>query len=116
MSAKQVASKEALAKSFIAYLKDENLYSLLPGITEELQAEVLRNQDVTVTSATNLSQEHQRDISKQLREKWGDHRVIFTVDDSLLTGMVIHFQDNIIDLSGKRNLRELKQTLAQSDE
>lgn len=116
MSTARKATPEALAKSFITYLKEEGLYAILPEITKELGEEVLRNQDISVTSATPLSESQQREITKELTAKWGEHRVVFTSDASLLSGMLVHFQDNIIDLSGKQSLRELKQNLAKSDE
>ncbi|CAN5183870.1 hypothetical protein BH11PAT4_BH11PAT4_3800 [soil metagenome] len=112
----RVATPEALAKSFIAYLKEENLYEMLPLITQELSEEVLRNQDITVISATALTSAQEKEITTELTSKWGDHKVIFSVDTSLLSGMIIHFQDNIIDLSGRQNLQDLKQNLATSDE
>lgn len=111
-----VATPEALAKSFIEYLRDENLYAMLPQITQELSDEVLRNQDITVISATTLTESQEKEITRELKAKWGEHRVVFSTDPSLLSGMLIHFQDNVIDLTGKQSLRELKQNLATSDE
>jgi ATP synthase F1 delta subunit len=112
----RVASPEALANSFLAYLKEENLYEMLPQITQKLSEEVLRNQDITVLSSTSLSAAQEKEITAELTSKWGDHKVVFSVDSSLLSGMIIHFQDNIIDLSGRKSLRDLKQNLATSDE
>lgn len=112
----KLVTPEALAKSFSTYLREENLYALLPQITQALNEEVLRNQDISVISATPLSEAQQKSISKELVEKWGEHAVIFTTDASLISGMIIHFQDNVLDLSGRSNLRELQQTLAKSDE
>ncbi len=112
----KVATPEALAKSFIEYLREEDLYQMLPEITQELADEVLRNQDITVISATTLTEAQEKDIARELKAKWGEHQVVFSADPSLLSGMLIHFQDNVIDLTGKQSLRELKQNLATSDE
>lgn len=105
------ADAAAIAKSFVAYLKEEELYHLLPAIEQELEAEIFRNQDITVIAATDLAEGEKRDITKELTTKWGEHRVVFTVDPTILSGMIVRFQDNIIDLSGRHGLRELKETL-----
>jgi F0F1-type ATP synthase delta subunit len=105
------AAATNLAKAFVTYLKDEEQYVLLPEIVQELQDEVLRNQDISVIAATELSTKEQAEITKELTEKWGDHRVIFTVDPTILSGIIVRFQDIILDLSGKQGLRDLKETL-----
>ena len=107
-------SAPKIAKGFIQYLKDEEQYALLPEIVKELQEEVFRNQDISVISATKLSAAEEKDISKMVTDKWGEHRVVFTTDAAILSGLIIRFQDNILDLSGRASLQDLKTQLSQS--
>ena len=103
-----------LSKAFIEYLKEEGQYHLLPEIVQELEAEVFRNQDISVISATELSDKEIKDIEKELIAKWGEHRVVVTVDPTILSGLIIRFQDNILDLSGRQSLQDLKASLTSS--
>ncbi len=105
------ANAASIAKAFVDYLKEEELYSLLPDIEKELEAEIFRNQDISVIAATQLSEKDQKEISSALTQKWGEHTVLFTIDPTILSGMIIRFQNNILDLSGRHGLRELKETL-----
>lgn len=106
------ATAETIAKRFVTYLKEEEVYGLLPEVTKLLQEEVWRNQDITVISAAPLSEADKKAVTKQVTDTWGEHPVVYTVDSHLLSGMIIRFQDNIIDLSGRHNLKNLKETLS----
>lgn len=108
------ASAETIAKRFVAYLKEEEVYALLPDIVKELEAEVSRNQDINVISAVELSPAEQKNITKELTAKWGEHQVVFSIDAAILSGLLIRFQDNIIDLSGRHHLNDLKNTLVRT--
>ena len=102
---------EHVSKEFIALLKEKEAYALLPEIVAELQAEVFRNQDISVISAEDLSGAQQKEISSELIAKWGEHKVLFSTDASILSGLIIRFQDNILDLSGRSGLNELRTAL-----
>jgi|GEM_PF-5703333 len=103
-----------IANAFVSYLKEQERYNLLPEITQALQEEVLRNQDISVIAATELTEKERKDLEKDLVAKWGEHRVVFTVDPTILSGIIVRFHDNILDLSGRQGLRELKETLTSS--
>lgn len=100
-----------IAQEFIAYLKKEKLIEQLPALIKELTAEAERNQDITITSAAPLSEREQAEFRRQLSKKWGEHRLLFTVDPILLSGAIISFKDQLIDLSGRGALADLSQNL-----
>lgn len=102
---------ETFVHELIAVLKDKEAYGMLPEIVKLLEEEVFRNQDISVISATELSAAQQKEISKELIAKWGEHKVVFSTDQAILSGMLIRFQDNILDLSGKGALKELRTSL-----
>ena len=100
-----------LTDSLVRYLKEQGLYEQLPEIAADLQAEVERNKNITVVTAVEISSGEQATITKLLNNKWGDHAVLFAIDPILLSGMIITFQDQVIDTSGRNQLQQLSQTL-----
>ena len=101
----------SIAAEIIRYLKENEVYDLLPEISKELQSEVYRNKDVAIISAVELSKSEKESVEKSLTDKWGEHRFIYSVDSSLLSGMLIRFQDQLIDTTGKYKLTELGHAL-----
>lgn len=102
---------ETISREFIELLKKNDIYEQLPEIVRDLQAEVLRNQDITVTSAEELSDAERQDLISTLTKQWGEHRVVFTIDPVVLSGLMVSFQDKIIDMSGRGKLAALAQEL-----
>jgi ATP synthase F1 delta subunit len=100
-----------IAKNFIHYLKEQERYDALKDIVSLLQEELFRNHDITVITAAPLDMKQQAELEKKLIEKWGEHRILVSADPSLLSGLIIRFQDTIIDLSGKNKLNDLAQEL-----
>jgi ATP synthase F1 delta subunit len=100
-----------ISKNFIQYLKEQGRYDILKDIVTLLHEELYRNQDITVITAAPLEDKQHHELEKKLTEKWGEHRILISVDPSLLSGLIIRFQDTIIDLSGKNKLNELAQEL-----
>jgi F0F1-type ATP synthase delta subunit len=103
---------KVITENFLGYLKGEGLSDLLPDIAEALGREADRRLVITVMSAAPLSDGEKKELHKTLTEKWGEREVVFTVDDTLLSGMIIAFKDNVIDLSGRQALTDLNQTLS----
>jgi F0F1-type ATP synthase delta subunit len=85
---------------------------LLPDIALSLSREADRRQVITVIAAAELPEKEQKELSKTLIEKWGEHTVEFTTDETLLSGMIIAFRDQVIDLSGRSKLNDLSQKLS----
>ncbi len=100
-----------IAREIIALLKEKDSYDQLPAIAHLLQEEAQRNQDIHVISAVPMSEKEQKEVHQQLAKEWGEHPLVVTVDPVLVSGMVIKFQDKIIDLSGKHALQDLKNAL-----
>lgn len=100
-----------LAEHIIQFLQEKDWYGELPVVVELLEREVFRNQEITLISATSLSQEDKEKVEKMLAQKWGEHPVRYMVDPILLSGMIIKFQHQVMDLSGRGALQELKQEL-----
>jgi len=100
-TAKQVTDR------FLEYLAEQGQRDALPEIAELLMAEALRRQEIHVISAAPLEHKEEAELKKTLLERWGEHPVVLTVDPILLSGMIIRFQDTIIDLSGKGRLTDL---------
>jgi len=92
---------------FIAYLKDQGLYQDLEQAADILQKEAHRNHDISVISALELSHQEQKDLEQALVERFGEHKLVFTVDEALLSGLAIKFQDQFIDLTGTGRLSHL---------
>jgi F0F1-type ATP synthase delta subunit len=42
-----------------------------------------------------------------LFEKWGEHPILTVVDPAIFSGMIIRFGYQVIDLSGKHQLKKL---------
>ncbi len=101
-----------LIENFIGYLKEEGLSDLLPEVAEGLSREADRRQIITVMAAAKLTEKEQTDLRKTLTDKWGERSVEFTTDESLLSGMIIAFRDQVIDLSGRTALTDLSQKLS----
>ena len=102
---------QQIADRFIAYLKEEEQYENLSEIVDILQKEAYRRQEINIISSEKLSETEQSELKKSLTAKWGDHPLVFTVDPIILSGMVVKFQDKILDLSGKNKLTNLAQVL-----
>ena len=100
-----------IAESFIQYLKEQGRSDQLPTIVELLQKEVFRNRDITVVTADALSESDKKAMEKKLIDKWGEHRILVSQDASLISGMLIRFGDQVIDLSGRTRMGELREHL-----
>lgn len=102
---------EQIATDFLKLLADNDQYLLLPQITEILQKEVYKNQDITVISAGAVTGQEKDSISKMVLKKWGEHQINWLIDPMLLSGLIIKFQNQIIDASGKNQLKSLAKAL-----
>ncbi len=101
-----------IATELLDYLKQEGLLEHLPALTEELQQEVWRNQDISVISAEELPEAQKKELAHSLTAKWGEHRIVYSIDSTIVSGIVIRYQSNVIDLSGRRSLQDLAHTLS----
>ena len=105
------STPKQIVSGFISYLKEQELYDSLPEVVKELEKEMYRNQDIAVISAVPLTKEEVKDLEKTLTDKWGEHPFVYTVDPVVLSGLIVKFQDKIIDMSGRGKLTDLAQEL-----
>jgi F0F1-type ATP synthase delta subunit len=106
-----MTAAQSTAQTIIKFLKDNDQYDQLPAITEILQKEAWRSQEISVISAVELDKKEREELEKTLFKKWDEHEITFSVDESLLSGMVIRFQNQLLDLSGTNSLNQLSQAL-----
>lgn len=102
---------QEITNTVIEYLKVNDLYSELPAVNKLLNDELYRNHDVTIISAEPLAKPELDSISKLVTEKWGEHKIITTVDDALVNGIIVKFMDQIIDMSARDSLKQLETQL-----
>jgi ATP synthase F1 delta subunit len=100
-----------ISQQFIAFLKEQELYELLPEIVTELEKESFRSKEISLISAVELSAAEKKEIESTLKAKWGEHPFIYTTDAVILSGMIVKFEDKIIDMSGRGKLTDLAQEL-----
>jgi F-type H+-transporting ATPase subunit delta len=105
-------SVESIADGFISYVRQQGLEERLPEVIECLQREADRQVDITVVSAASLDEGERREIGERVQQKWGEHHVRFHVDPLLVSGLIVHFRDQLIDLSGHGRLSDLQAHLS----
>ena len=104
-------TSHSIASEISHFLKEQGLYEQLPAVVKELEAEVYRNHDITILTPAELSKEEKTKLEKTLTEKWGEHRFVYILDQALLSGILIRFRDQLIDMSGRFKLDELGKAL-----
>jgi len=98
---------DELAGNFIRVLAQYRRLNVLPeivGLFEALRAEYENSVDVSLISASPVSQGHRDKIAAALRKRLGrDVRLHCEIDESLIGGAVIRARDLVIDgsLSGR---------------
>lgn len=107
-----MSTAQTIAKRFLEYLREEGMQDELGVIAAELTREAERRQVITVMSAEPLTEKDRAKLTTALVKKWGEHEVEFTVDASLLSGLLIAFKDQVIDMSGRNALTDLKEQLS----
>ena len=101
-----------IAEGLIEYLQAQRLFEQLPELIALLQIEADRTHEVTVVSAETLSEADKKEIVRQTETAWGRHPVSFFVDPLLVAGMLVRFQGQLLDLSTRARLTDLKEYLA----
>ncbi|MFK7956933.1 MAG: F0F1 ATP synthase subunit delta [Lysobacterales bacterium] len=101
--------------NFIKLLEDNDRLPVLPEIArlfEELRADAERTLNVTVRSATELSDEYRQRLSDSLAKKY-DRKIALdaVVDPNMIGGAIIQAGDMVIDGSLRRKLNMLSESL-----
>jgi F0F1-type ATP synthase delta subunit len=102
---------KAIAETIIASLQENGEYESLSEIVSHLEKELFRSQVITVVSAQPLGKTEAEELKKKLTEKWGEHEIAMSVDPDILSGMIVRFQSQVIDMSGIHSLQQLKTAL-----
>jgi F-type H+-transporting ATPase subunit delta len=101
--------------NFLKLLLENGRVAVLPEIADRfdaLKAAVENTVDVTVTSATPLSEEQQAGISAALAARLGrEIRIETAIDENLIGGAVIRAGDIVIDGSVRARLEGLSNAL-----
>lgn len=100
---------------FVRLLTQNKRTMLLPQIAEQfehLKAESEKRVEVVVTSAAELSNEIESQLHQSLSKKLGrEVELNFLVDSALIGGVVIRYDDVVIDASVHHALGRLEQVL-----
>jgi len=99
-------------QGILSLLKKTGKLPLLPQIIERLKEEVKEEKIAWVKVAALPTEEEKREIIDYVNKVFGKPlKVNFEVDLSLLGGLVIQFEDKILDQSLKGELRDLKEKI-----
>jgi len=105
----------AQGQNFIRQLAENKRLMALPELSalyEKLLAEDQRSEEVTVTSAFELSDAETAKLQQALAKKLGKEITITSeVDKSLIGGVVIRAGDMVVDSSVRGKLAQLSQSL-----
>ncbi len=114
--AEVLGGKDKRGTNFLKLLLENRRVNVLPEIAEhfdQLKAEVENVVDVTVTSASAISDSQKDAIGKALRERLGrDVSIETEIDENLIGGAVIKAGDVVIDGSLRSRLEGLANALA----
>ncbi len=101
--------------SFLKLLCEHNQFTKLSEITQEffkLEMAISNTTTVTVTSKIPLTDDQKEKLTKKLEAKYRKHICpIYQVDDSLLGGLKITTEDQIIDGSVQKRLQRIKEVI-----
>ena len=106
---------ESIVDNFVAYLKQHHFLPLLGEILAELK--VLEQADknilaVEIVSARALDKHSVTAATKYLQQKSTQTlEITETIDEQLLGGMKIKYQDKVLDLSLKKQINNLNKSL-----
>lgn len=107
-------------RNFCFLLADKNRLTLLPTIAGQYQALVDAEKGVLrgeFISAAPLDEDRRSAVLEQLKEKAGGRTLAldFSVDATLLGGMILKVGDNVMDASLKTQLLLLKDTIKRGE-
>ncbi|HGO5815794.1 TPA: F0F1 ATP synthase subunit delta [Mannheimia haemolytica] len=103
-------------QNFIRVMADNKRLAVLPAVLNaflELRAEQESIKDVEVVSAEKLTDAQEAKIAKAMEKRLGTKvRITSSVDSSLIAGVIIRYDDIVIDGSSRGQLNRLSQELS----
>ncbi len=104
-----------ISLNFINTLLDENRFNIFRTIFEQFKKEVdeIKNkQRIDVTSAIELDEDQKKDLIEQLTKKLNKDVILnYEEDEEILGGLVVKYEDKVLDLSLKAKFDQLKQNI-----
>ena len=101
--------------NFLNTLLDEGRFSIFKTIYELFKKEVdlIKNkQQIYVTSAISLDAEQKERLNNELAKKLQKDVILnYEQNEEILAGLVIKFEDNVIDLSLKTKFDEIRKNI-----
>jgi F-type H+-transporting ATPase subunit delta len=105
-------------RNFLLGLAQEGMLNQVEAITDAFTAyaEAAGTQalDASVISAVTLSDAQQQQIKADLRQRYGEVVVAFTVDPSLIGGLIIRVGDQVLDNSLRTRLSAIQRNMLAS--
>ena len=102
-------------QNFIRVLAENKRLVALPDVLKgflKLRAEYEAVKEVFVTSATALTNAQETKIAEAMKKRLNSEvKIISNVDDSLIAGVIIRYDDIVIDGSSRGQLNRLNQEL-----
>ena len=103
---------------FMKLLINKDRYSELPKIFQYLIDRIREERKIGtafVTTAVELSAEKKAEVQKRLLETtdYQTMEVCYSVDESIIGGMIIRIKDRVVDSSVRTKLEEMKKQLLQ---
>lgn len=103
-------------QNFIRVMADNKRLAVLPavfGAFLELRAEHESIKDIEVISADNLTDAQETKIANAMEKRLGTKvRITSSIDKSLIAGVIIRYDDVVIDGSSRGQLNRLSQELS----
>lgn len=102
---------------FLVIIVDKGRYNDLTTIFEYFLSKVLEYRNIGVafvTSAIPLSEEQKEQVERKLlaTTKYQQFQMNYTVDESIIGGLIIRIGDRVVDSSIKNQLRNMAKALA----
>lgn len=106
---------DQFGQNFIRVMAENKRLGTLPAVLQgflALRAELEHTKEVQVLSATKLTKAQENKIRTALEKRLNCKvRIVSQVDKSLLAGVIIRYDDTVIDGSSKGQLNRLSQEL-----
>lgn len=103
-------------QNFIRVMADNKRLAVLPAVLNaflELRAEQESIKDVEVVSADKLTDAQEAKIANAMEKQLGTKvRITSSIDSSLIAGVIIRYDDVVIDGSSRGQLNRLSQELS----
>ena len=108
---------DLILDNFVTVLADNNALRMYSEIANEFHKLELAKKGIKqaeITSAHELNSENEKQILHELNKlAKGHYELNKKVDESLIGGVVIRLEDQVLDASVKNNLEQLKKDLSE---